>query len=453
MATPFEPSAHPPLTDLGSRLRELAGDASYLAGRDYLRKGLVKQGTVAGTTSYATVAGSTDYRVSIAFADEPKVTCTCPAHRRNKFCKHVVAVCIALLERPGDFVVVEPSPEVQQPKPKRRTAARRGAGKAQRAEMRAAGLETVDRLLEELADGGLMGIGPEKVSLLESTGELVRALKLRRMGNLVLTLQRAASQQRGATLEQRAFANLLVDLYLTRRAVGAHLEEQLVLDPRLGEDLLGKTWREDDLEPVAGLELVELAYTRADDGEFLIETSYLVDLADGTIYAEKQIVPLRLSGTSKTIHRHRLLVDEAGLYPGVPPRRIRLQRVRRAPLSVDDIDRLLARAVDSVPELRRRLVERLQVPFGPLEVAVLFRPTVLVTRGQSVAALDGEGHFLALDWPDPWSRDLPSLLPESGAYALFGLLRLDEFGVRLDCLSVVSDALRWGHGPIYPDVR
>src|SRR5919202_6566596 len=111
MPPTFDPAAHPTLVNLGSRLRDLAGDSSYQAGRDYLRKGLVRQGAVAGTTAYATVSGSTDYRVSVAFADEPKVTCTCPAHRRSKFCKHVVAVCSPPLERPSDFSAAEALPE------------------------------------------------------------------------------------------------------------------------------------------------------------------------------------------------------------------------------------------------------------------------------------------------------------------------------------------------------
>ena len=45
--TVFDPAAHLPLTDLGSRLRDLAGDAAYKAGRDYLRKGRVQDGAVA----------------------------------------------------------------------------------------------------------------------------------------------------------------------------------------------------------------------------------------------------------------------------------------------------------------------------------------------------------------------------------------------------------------------
>ena len=56
--TQFDPATHPPLTDLGERLRELAGDAAYKAGRDYLRKGRVQDGTVAETAAYATGLGS-----------------------------------------------------------------------------------------------------------------------------------------------------------------------------------------------------------------------------------------------------------------------------------------------------------------------------------------------------------------------------------------------------------
>ena len=109
---PFDPAANGPLTDLGTRLRELAGDSAYRAGRDYLRKGKVREGAVAGSQAYATVAGSTDYRVTLAFPtiESTKVTCTCPAHRRSKYCKHVVAVCAALLEQPATFAVLDEIP-------------------------------------------------------------------------------------------------------------------------------------------------------------------------------------------------------------------------------------------------------------------------------------------------------------------------------------------------------
>src|SRR3954454_11611624 len=110
--TAFDPAAHAPLTDLGDRLRELAGDAAYKAGREYLRKGNVHDGAVAESSAHATVKGSTEYRVTVSFpsVETTKVRCTCPAHRRSAYCKHVVAVCTALLEQPATFTVLEALP-------------------------------------------------------------------------------------------------------------------------------------------------------------------------------------------------------------------------------------------------------------------------------------------------------------------------------------------------------
>ena len=503
MATPvFDPTAHPALTDLGAHLRGLAGDASYQAGRDYLRKGRVRQGAVAGTTAYATVTGSSEYRVSVAFGGEPsqvKVTCTCPAARRNKYCKHVVAVATALLERPADFVIGEAPPEVLAPPRRAARAAGGSAGRPRAAkaagptpeQLRAAGLETVDRLLAELAEGGLMSLGPDKLALLAGAGDLVRALKLRRLGNLLLRLQRAAEQgQPGRSgprrspglsgspgtapgLDERSFARLLADLWLTRQATGAALNGRAQLDGAAAEDLLGKTWRDEDLERVGGLELMEVGFQREDDGEFRIETSYLGDLATGTLYAERQITPIRLSTAAKPRHLHRLLVDDAGLYPGGPgsaPRRLKLLRAQRAPLSVSDVARWLARVPDTVAALRHALVTHLATPFGPPEVAIAIRPAALLTytsqtsqdRAARIAvqpvAADTEGVRLALECPSRWLERLVPLLPSAGSYALVGLLRLAGTedasagsGLVLRCLSAVSPGFGGANGPVISD--
>jgi hypothetical protein len=472
LATPaFDPTAHPALIDLGTRLRELAGDSSFQAGRDYLRKGRVQQGAVAGTTAYATVTGSSEYRVSVAFGvegEQVKVSCTCPAARRNKYCKHVVAVATALLERPGEFVVGEAPPEVQ--RPAKRTA--RGATRARASkaagptpeELRAGGLETVDRLLAELADGGLMSLGKDKLALLAGAGDLVRALKLRRLGNLLLRLQRAAEQDRrgsvGASiapdaLDERTFARLLADLWLTRRATGASLEGRAQLDQQAAEDLLGKTWRDEDLERVADLELMEVAFQHLYDGEFRIETSYLGDLATGTLYAERQITPTRLYSASKSRHLHRLQVDEAGLYPGSAPRRLKLLRARRVLLQAADVARFLAHVPDRVDTLRQHLVTQMEAPFGAPEAVVTFRPAALVTRSGGVAATDGEGRLLPLECPPAWIDRLARLLPPAGGYALVGLLGLEDGaaagGLSLRCLSAVSPGFAWAQGPVFEE--
>jgi hypothetical protein len=440
---PFDPNAHPPLTDLGARLRELAGAAAYKAGRDYLLKGNVHDAAVAETSAYATVKGSTNYHITVHFpsVDATKVTCTCPAHRRSTFCKHVVAVCSALLERPTEFSVLEAVPEP--PAPKKRTAGTRRARapKAQPSELRAAGLDVLDHLLTELADGGVVQLGPDKASLIEQCAELVRALKLRRLGNLLMQLQRAVASPK--TLDGSTFARLLLDLYLCRAATGAMLDSTVVLDDRIAEDLVGKTWRAEELEPVAGLELVQVADSLTDDGEFNVDSSYLVDLGSGVIFAERQITPLRLRAKLKPQHRVRLLVEEAGLYPGLQPRRIRIGRAERAPFRSEDVDRLIAGAVTSLSEIQRRLIARSAVPFGAPEMAVLFRPRRLLisdatASGSQLGAVDGDGRFVALQWTHSTVDDLVAALPADERVALFGLVEPGVDGLRLRCLSVIG---------------
>ena len=479
MAQPtFDPAAHPPLIGLGERLPELAGAAAYRAGRTYLRKGVVKEAAVASTTAYATVVGSTDYRVSVQFAstDETIVTCTCPAHRRSKHCKHVVAVCGLLIEQPGAVAVLEAPPEgffpprvAKGPRAPRRTAAEKArAEQEQAAALRAAGLATIDRLLTELADGGLLALGPDKATLLEGVAELVRALKLRRLGNLLMHLQRAVANP--GSLDGPRFARLLIDLHLAREATGAHLNGRASLDPRLAEDLLGKAWRATELEPVSDLDLIEVGFTREDALEFVVETSYVADPAGGELYAEREITPAGRRAAPKPRRRLRLRVEEAGLYPGLSPRRIRLARFNRAPLRAEDVDRLIDGAVDDLAVVRRRLGERAAVPFGRPELAVLFRPAALLAPPsdsvggirQAGGALDGAGRFVALRWSRALAKSMPEALPADGRVALFGLVTLgasDETGTDrpadgaaaglcLDCHGVLGAAPADGLGRI-----
>jgi hypothetical protein len=311
---------------------------------------------------------------------------------------------------------------------------------------------------------------------LAQAAETVRALKVRRLGNdlmalkrlalahgtgvgtgvrSTLAMRRAAAQGDGAETDAEAarFADLLIDIALVRRALEARAGGATALDPALAEDLLGKTWREAELERVAGLELFPLAEDRVDDGEFKVETSYLLDLGDGAIYAEKQIAPLALrSASPKERRRLRLLVDEAGLYPGNSPRRIKLLRIHRAALRCEDVDRLLGRAVQEIPAVRTRLVERLRSPFDPAEAAVLFRPANLVRDGDRLGALDGVGRFMALGGEARVARELPSILPEPGRYALFGLLVPGDGPSDLTLrVHTVVGHLRWGSGPVWPD--
>jgi hypothetical protein len=154
----------------------------------------------------------------------------------------------------------------------------------------------------------------------------------------------------------------------------------------------------------------------------------------------------------KPRHHTRLLVDEGGLYPGMPPRRIRLGRTRRAPLSAGDVERLIGHATTSVAALTERFAQQLAAPFGAARAAVLFRPAALVQHGAQVGALDADGAYLALGWLSSWTQDVPKLLPHASSFALFGLHELEAAGPRLRSLSIVSPALRWARGPLYPDL-
>jgi hypothetical protein len=452
---PFDPTAHPMLADLTTQLPELAGAAAFRDGKVYFAKGLVQQTTVSGTSAYATVKGSADYRVSVGFGDPVKVTCTCPAHRRNRYCKHVVALCTALVQAPGSFTVVE-APAEEPPKPEKRPRAPRAAKKGpQTAELRAAGLEVVDRLLAELADGGLLALGPDKVSLIAQAGELARALKLRRLGNLIVRLQDAVpAAGRGGGLDEATFARLLIELELTRRASATMLQGDGTLDPALAEDLLGKTWREDDLEPITNLDLVAVGFRTTRDREFVVETAYLADLGDGVIYAEKSITPARMWRSSAGVApaRVRLVVAEAGLYPGPAPRRIRLKRSERAPLTADHVRGLVARATADFGELPRRRGERLAVPVADAEVVALVRAERIGQDDGRFYAVDGRGAAIPLQLHIKGRAGVvtgpPDCLRSEGPIGIFGLVHADGGEVGLEVLSVIGDRLVGGGEPL-----
>ncbi len=445
----FDANGFPNLVDLIEGLRALSGDAAHRAGRDYLRGQSLTQGAVAGAMASAVVTGRTDYRVTVTFEGDAVPTCTCPAHRRNRYCKHVVAVCLALAERPELFAVVERVLPPLQPK---RTPRPWGEGSARvrqlalRAEQQIAGLEMVDRLLDELAGGGLAALDKEGSSLLAGASETVRALKLRRLGNLLGQLQRMT----GDDSDPASFAMTLQEIWQVRRALAAHASGGAPIEPWLADELLGKTWRDSELEQVSGLDLLPLADTRSDDGEFRVEATHFIDLADGAMVCERTITPNALRGSRKPLRRHRLHVDDAGLYPGVSPRRIKLRLAHSMPTRVADIARVLDLADDDVASLHARLVARMDEPFAPPDVPVLVRPAALLTRGGDTRAIDRARRFLALDIPESWRRDLPDILPPGGDYAVFGLLSLTPHGPLLRAQSMIG-ALTWDRGPLYPD--
>lgn len=452
----FDPAAFPALATLVARLPELAGPASFSAGRDYLKKGLVKPGVVAGTVAHASVTGSTEYRVSITLDDDAKVTCSCPAHRRNKHCKHVVAVCLSLAERPAGYGVTEAVAAPSAAKPATRARAK-GEGNAklraeeERKRNQEAGLALVDKLLEELTAAGIGNLGEEQRALLSSAADTVRGLKLRRLGNRLQELRLLAEPRSKGSEDSERGARLLLDIALTRQAVGAYLQGGLPGPSPLADELVGKTWRDSELEKIGGLNLVCVGREHEIEGEFKIDSSYLLDLEGGTIYVERQITPMGIRGGQPSDRTFRYRVDEAGLYPGQGPRRIKLMAARVEPLTGADVQRALNAATTQIILLRQRLLERARLPLTDRQEFVLFRPEQLVRGHGGFAALDRSGTSLPITLPDNAERSVHSVMPEPGSFALGGILHQTERGMALRSLAVFGH-LRGTSGPRYPDV-
>ncbi len=451
----FDPAAYPALVALGQQLRDLAGDATYNAGRELVLRKVIQEATISGTTATAVVTGTTQYQVTVAFsrrAKSAKVGCTCPASRRSRLCKHIVAVTVLLLEQPGAFAVRQQASVPKPPRPRPSRSARpKGDPEATRAAQREAGLTLVDRLLEELAASGAAGLGAEGVSLLRSTAETIRVLKLRRLGNALMALSHLIASGDAETHPSQC-ATLLQEIWLARQLLGAHVEQRAALEPALVESLIGKTWRASELPRTGPLELVAVASDSTDDGEFEVDSRYFCDLASGALYVERQITPCGIRKRPVPLRRLRLLVAEAAVYPGLPPHRIQVLRAERAALRPGDIERILSHAATSIASLTQQLQAWLALPFPMPRPLALFRPAALFVHGSRIIATDSAGHAVAVAWPPSWTRQVQGVLPPApGRYALAGLVGLAADGPELQCLSLVGD-LRWQHGPVFPDL-
>src|SRR5436190_16680026 len=80
-------------------LTALAGPKAFTRGQAYHREGRVRLISLRDGRATASVLGSEAYRVDLAWGGGgPEGVCDCPAYDDSGFCKHMVAVALAVVE-------------------------------------------------------------------------------------------------------------------------------------------------------------------------------------------------------------------------------------------------------------------------------------------------------------------------------------------------------------------
>jgi len=413
---------------------------NYAPGLEYFRKGAVRDPWRGEMALHAAVAGSANepYTVTLTPRDDGawEAKCTCPAARRQSVCKHAAAVFIAWAERPSAFAVhAEPAPGPVAP-PKLETEAKRARQpKVDRRLLVAEGLDRAEALLVDLGSRGLVAVTAEQVSTIGAVAEAVEAHKLRRLARQVVELQRAAQAvQSGAGAGGREWARLLGEAWFVLQATRRALDKGDAADQAELEELIGKTWLEKDLRQAANLRLVELAYqTAVLSSGFRVETSYLLDLGDGTLYTEKQITPVRLKLTQaprKRSYATPLRVARAGVYPGFPPLRLKLAELAEEPHPGGAWDRAIALAETSATALRQRLIQSTASLVAPQEAYALYHPAAVVASADALHLADAAGKAV-----------LVAPEPRAALYGLRGALARGPLGTVFCRLRFAADAL------------
>ncbi|PWU17127.1 MAG: hypothetical protein C5B50_11880 [Verrucomicrobia bacterium] len=354
-------------------------------------------------------SGSAPYKVQIVHDPEKgyRGRCSCMAARTRPFCKHAAALLVLWARDTNAFAVAEAAPE---PAGEPSTSARRAKAKTGKVDADALmrqGVEQTLTLVRELALSGITTMSEERVAQVRALAETLRAERLRRMSarlvELAATLGVAVRDY--AALDTEDYGAALADLWLAARRVQKHLDGE-ALPPEHVETLIGRSWTKKDRAPVQGLELVEYAFVQeVTPDDFVIRESRFLDLATGTHYSEKQILPAFLAKRTapKRSYEGFLLAGAGGgRYPGFAPHRLDLSEPG-ALQSLADIGartalsaRIRDQALPGVAGALARLTEHRKDVFAPDTVPVAVRVDSLMAEGDRLLALDESGDSLLI---------------------------------------------------------
>jgi hypothetical protein len=376
-------------------------------------------------------SGPSPYRVTLIFGDaasDVKARCTCMAARNRPFCKHGAALLVAWARAPEAFAVSDAPPAGAPGVPAKKKDVKRGAASA--ADLMKQGVEQVATLVRDLAVAGVATIGEDRAPQVQALGENLRQYKLRRLSAKTLDLVKllaSAAKARG-TLPAIAYTDLMGDLLLTARKLDKHLTGGEPLEDRHVEELVGKTWQKTDRKPVSGLDLLEYAYlVRTTSDDFVIRESRFVDVATGTHYSEKQIVPSFLRSDPKPSRGGALNAGVRGsTYPGYAPTRLDVSDLGdKQPVDHAALGRLADKALPDVGSAIAALQEHRRDVFAPDLLPVAIRVDTLFARGARMQCVDATGHALHLPDDRPLEERLASALGGAKLVVLIGDLGVE----------------------------
>jgi hypothetical protein len=419
-----------------AELREAIADAQELA------KGtqLYDAGGLAHLSRYenklfseAKGSGAAPYRVTIVFGPGPqelKGRCSCMAARSRPFCKHAAALLVAWARAPESFIVAESAPaEAAAGGTAKKKSVR--AGKTFAAELMKHGVEQTATLVRELAVAGVASLGGDRVAQIRALGEALREQRLRRLSARTLDLANLLERGTGGrgAIPPVDYTNLIADMLLTVRKLEKHIGGE-PLEDRYVEELVGKTWKKDDRKPVENLMLVEYAFfSRTTSDQFVIRESRFFDVASGTHYSEKQIIPGFLAKRTepKKSFAGKVLVAASGsVYPGFAPHRLDLGEVPAArPVETGVLSELLAKALPAVGAAIAAFQERRKDVFAPDRLPVAVRVDSLLASGARARVVDSEGAALFLPDDAGLEARMGALLRDAELQALLGDVDVD----------------------------
>lgn len=407
-------------------------DKTISDGRSLAAKGVYKNPTKSadGSLLWGQCQGSALYELSIDLeGDKPITRCTCPV--KPPPCKHLLGFLLYFIQQAAKFKTADPPPELLEKRTKSQERAEKRAeaaskpkevnkaALAKKTKAQSEALDLVEKLVLDLASGGLGNLDAKKAARLSEQAKQLNDAYLKgaavAVGRLA-ALANPESGEPGADLEDdlrhRLMSRHVVRLWATVRKGRSHLDAKLEEGETQGdadavlEELLGHDWKLVELKEKGftkqNLELLELSYERFDDAvrEERFEQSHLVDLGDGMVYVDLNMRPF--SALDKTREKEsfteHLSVADAAVYPGFVNRRIRweLSAVKRRPQAPTDWARVHGAALAGVDAALARFKEQIKNPLGPAEAVVLVRAKEFVSTKSGPALVDPAGKRLLL---------------------------------------------------------